>query len=349
MDFSDIEKDIEQHWRRLVDGYQPVDTGEPLPANYMALPAAEKRALLQDRLGVPYDHLPTRAEGNALRLVDKDYLQPLFTHAADEQPPAHADDPQNLRDKLVHCFGAAGSMTFTPRPDSPYTGVLAEPADVIVRLADAANPSDPHMPYNQSVAVKFLVDGRPSVNLLTLADPEGQGADTNFFARDLATYSGCPSSFALKVCYVAFQRAIADPAISHGCPQSARQLPLHALAAISGHGASVHLDRVRAPVGIRLQPAEGLRGWWAETVQEHPGEDWRLTLGRIPEKSHLYDVVAATPATGLAPGQRPDPERPRVIGRLDTLTRLLPSAFADRRLMFQHPLRTEDEGAFPPC
>ena len=95
----------------------------------------------------------------------------------------------NQRKKMLHTQGIHAGVRFIPTEDSPYTGLYQGAEYGILRLSDAEFMLDEeyaeHQKYAQSVAIKFLMEGQHSENLMGMITT-GLAGITNsyFFAED---------------------------------------------------------------------------------------------------------------------------------------------------------------------
>lgn len=341
--------DLRSHWETLLASFAPPPGGAPLPDGYEDRSASEKRDELHQRLRTPYTTLPTESEGDPTSMVDEAFLQATFTHLADEMPPANPRGGNlHPRPKLIHCFGVCGLAELKLDDPSRFSGLLACPSlPLVVRLSNGQNPRSPDKTFVPGVAIKALVDGKPSRNLVFGGDVDGQSG-TAFFASALHSWIGCPTSWQLVVLNAAFEQATADPAFNRGVPQGVREMPCRHLCDVRPDGTAVPDDDVKAPLALQLRPTAAITAWWA-SQSDAAAVDFRTVLGRIPAGTALYDVLEESPAAPPPGEVGRGPATPVKVGQLVLTTSLVASPFGDRRLFFAHPLRTVDVGEFPRC
>jgi len=217
-------------------------------------------------------------------------------------------------------MGSVGGFEFVPTgglspvnrglsPNSAgYTG-LFEGAQGVMRLSLAGN-EESLSSYTPGIALKFLVDGQPSRNILVMNRLEGQGEDRNFFSLPFSNVIPAPEATNFKLLEIAFKRVL-DPA---------NELPLGHLASVTKYGKEV--QNPQAPWQIILVPTPEAQRVGALS----PKDDHRFQLSRLKPGTVLYTVQARRLRGG-------EPER---IGSLRLTTPLVPSKFGDERLFFQH-------------
>ena len=144
---------------------------------------AKQFAMLKKILDSRYETLPpwrapwqqpqTTMESLGRILLDKGFQKEVvdapYHIRSDERPP---------RDKLFHRLGTCAACDFRQHPLSPFTGVFAQPAPVVVRLSLATSPTL----YAPGLAFKLFRDGAlSSINLLAAPGLDPQ-TSRDFFA-----------------------------------------------------------------------------------------------------------------------------------------------------------------------
>lgn len=217
------------------------------------------------------------------------------------------------RPKVIHAKGAVAAVELVPSPDSPFTGLLsAHPeggALGLLRLSLVAKV-DRRASFTPALALKLLIDGRPSADVLAMNHTVGQGRDFNLFSNTMtndlsATHNELRP--AQRIMSRLFNR------ISH----QPRKM-------ISDHLAREHRDGsgvndVSAPDRLVFRPTAEAKALF----DDRAGVDFRLVLAEAPEGLVLYEV------DGIA-GSQTHP-----VGRLRTTTRFVASSGGDR-LYFRH-------------
>ncbi|XP_055353809.1 uncharacterized protein LOC129599543 isoform X2 [Paramacrobiotus metropolitanus] len=286
-----------------------------LSSNYDRLPAEDKQDQLWQKIARdPYreNELPTANPSffSLLNLFFPPFLKKSFTHDGDEMP--------NTRQKLIHTYGSVAKMEFRTNPNitTSFTGLLRSGAIGFVRLSLARQSEDTFIP---GMGVKFLIDGKPSLNMHVMNSLEGQGGNKNFFERTFRNIIPAPSSMKLKLLSKAFAVAIWFlPGGRDDRPESETNLPLYEHAAVDNEGRAV--SPVVAPYEISFTPNPEL-AWSPDTT-----EDLRVNLGKIPVGSVLYTVTAKR-------GLRMEAE---TIGEIISTSRFVASRYGDEILFFQH-------------
>lgn len=100
-----------------------------------------------------------------------------FSHVGDELPWG--------RGKVIHALGTVAPVTFRSSESHPFTGLFAGKEAVgLVRLSIAAPPT--LAGFTPGMALKFFIDGGPSMNLQVMSSLEGQGQNYNFFLNSFS-------------------------------------------------------------------------------------------------------------------------------------------------------------------
>jgi hypothetical protein len=315
------------------DGYatDPNAVGAPAPANalpasYVGLPAADKLKALSALVstgeycpGRSYDDagcsLPHGRSFSFRALPSLLSLATTFDTVSDEMPEG--------RRKLLRPAGIVATFTFeadypeTPAEpgigrSGPYTGLLAPgrgPVAGVLRLSDNGVKS-----FNPAVAIKFLVDGKPSVNTLAAVSMDGQGDDHNFFSHPITSHLEPPTSLGAKVIWDLFGLVKKDPSL----------LPLDNLSATNADGTPVDAATQRAPYELYYVG----HGELAKRFDAKPHE-YRQDLHALGPGAVLYDVFARA-----APGDAPNAREK--IGQITLTSTPVATKAGDERLFFQH-------------
>jgi len=279
-----------------------------LPAGYSTRPASEKLSLLWSCVTTdPYPEgaLPTEVPGALprLRLFTVGFNRGSFEHASDEMAEG--------RKKLLHTYGTVACVTVEPAGGHPYTGVFATGGKALLRFSDGAGGPR----FTPAIALKFLVDGGPSLNYFALPHEPRRSRDRDPLTGVYANASVEPRAFDAKVLAGAFQRTA--NALG-GKRLYATYLPLHHLAGRGVDGKPVAEPKV--PDRLELRPTEAARG------AASPADDFRARLASLPEGVPLFDLAIS-----------PDISEPAVpFGTVRLDTRFVASRWGDERLFFQH-------------
>lgn len=297
-----------------------------LPAHYQGLPAAEKQELLWRKIEAsPYaaDALPDIGDAQfymhafAGGLLSVDYLRDSFLRAGDEMAPG--------RTKILHTYGAVARVALEPRSGHPFTGIWRSGAIGLARLS-VAFPD--HGKFCPGIALKFLIDGKPSVNQFAMPTLLGQAGNENAFAR---TYTNPFPKDSLGLPLALLKAIFAHTA------ESFRSESLHNNHLPFDESSSIERDgqAVAAPVvawGMRLEPVPETQ------IPAERGPDYRIKLAALAPGSLLFRVHLQAAA-----------ETPYYhVGDLRLTGHFLASKWGDEGLFFQHPAGRTGASVAPP-
>ncbi len=286
----------------------------PLPPSYQALLAAEKLNLLWKNITdteYPPDGMPKKEPGplSLLRIFMVNYLRASVEHESDELPPGRA--------KLVHRYGSVARVRFEVTAERPYTGLLRGSHEGLLRISAAVvSPS-----FTPALALKLLVDKRPSANILAMYRNDGEGKNHDVFAVAYSNAVKPATRFPGTLLGRRFQR-VAE--VLGGARLYGSYLPLHDVVGVHGDGTVVENPVV--PDRLVFQPLI--------KPSAVPITDFRKQLAGLSENTPLFDVQVA----------RSIDTQPEPLGRLTLLSRFVASTYGDDVLFFQHhrgPLKTD--------
>jgi hypothetical protein len=274
-----------------------------LPESYQSWSGLAKQHYLWEKHIKPteYKYLPLYLEGGFKALLGSHALLDLkksFTHQSDEMPKG--------RLKIIHTYGAVAKVEFEAAEDSPYTGVL-KGAPGLVRLGWAAPPA--LAGYVPGMAMKFLIDGHPSVNIHVMEKLDGQGENANFFNSAFTNIIPPPKSFMLKLANQLFATAVTRTT----------HLALDHLGKRDQFGFAERIPR--SPYQIFLIPTQEVQ------LPRNNREDLRRSLERFGVGTVLYQVYAR---------QNSEKRPPKLIGRVVLTSPFVSSRYGDEKLFFQH-------------
>ena len=273
------------------------------PEGYIKKTAVEKQAFLWNDCVLPtqYETLPP-ITGNGWKEMLSGVRTGLSLGITFDRT---SDFMEQGRKKFVHRFGSVACIKFVPQRETAYTGMFATESRGLIRLSLTAAPEEAGS-FIPGAAVKLLVDGNPSQNLVVMHSLDGQGDDRNFFKHALTNVLPPLRSFLIVSVEAAMRVAGFD----------LRHVVVDALSKIAPDGTVV--VQPRAPRQIWLTPT-GNHGFTAET------EDFRQGLAQIPAGTELYRLEAE------------DAEGARVsLGSIITTSAFVASKFGDEQLFFQH-------------
>lgn len=272
-----------------------------LPAGYTQLSAEEKlRSLTGLIYNTEYKELPTAYPlASSWKLLIPDYVATTLDHSSDEMPQG--------RMKLIHTYGSVAPVKLVITQENRYTGIFKSGAQGLLR----ASLAHPLPSYTPGFALKFLIDGKKSVNVFAMDSLEGQGSDRNFFAKPFRTKIDLPSSAHLKMLMIFF-----DKALQRYNPQgSSVHLPLDHMASVNVDGSAV--QKPVYPDSLIFVPA--IKGFASSSK-----EDLRSQLERLWSNRALYYVFAE------------DKKGRTLIGKLVQTGDFISSEFGDKNLFFEH-------------
>lgn len=308
-----------------------------LPAGYESLTAAEKQAQLWKLLSEsPYAPRCRPASGLFLAA----FAAPTSVSTLSTSLDRASDELLAGRRKMLHPFGTVATFDFVKDPAAPgahgYTGILSpggSPVHGVIRPSLAGDPNV--IGFTPGMALKFLVDGKTSVNVVAMQSLMGQKSDTNFFRHAFTNEVAEPhadlgrggdwldwakaDSFALGL------NLVFAPAMAQG-PARATPNYLHVdhLGVRSADGRIVPESERHTPSHLVFRAPQSLVSWWDKP--ENRGIDYRDMLGKLSAGTDLYEVYAR--ATPTSPEVR--------IGVIKTSSKFVASTWGDYRLFFRH-------------
>lgn len=278
-----------------------------LPSDYESRPAKDKLGLLWEQIAAdpyPEDDMPRRVPGGWERrkLFSVDFNRASFEHVGDEMPEG--------RPKLVHTYGTAAPITMHVDDARGYTGMFADGGAAIIRFSDASGGGK-----SPSLAIKFGVDGKPSLNYLALPYRRRDPEDRNPLTGVYANASPPPDAVDTKLVAWSFQRTA--NALG-GKRLYAVYLPLHHLAGMRSDGTKV--DDPNVPDRLELHGTAEAR----EAMTDH--KDWRRSLASLPAGTKLFELRIAPKIDAEA----------EPYGHVTLDEPFVASRYGDERLFFQH-------------
>lgn len=279
-----------------------------LPDGYSRLGAEEKLDALWALVSsdpYPEGALPTRVPGpwGRRKLFSTSFNRGSFELSGDELPPD--------RPKLVHTYGSCARVTMKITASHPYTGVLAKGGPALLRFSDAKGGGS----FAPSIALKFLVTGKASLNFLGLPNDYREKGDLRCFSSVYCNSTVPAKEFDTKLVQGAFQKAA--KALG-GTRLYSVYLPLHHLAGMGADGAAAENPVV--PDRVEFHPTEEAKRACPEAL------DFRLSLGRMPAGIKLFDVRVAAKID--------QPAEP--MGEVWLDSTFVASKYGDERLFFAH-------------
>lgn len=214
------------------------------------------------------------------------------------------------RVKFIHAYGLVGAVQWLPNiSEKPeFTGIFSQETLGLIRLSIAADPK--RVSFTPGLALKLMIDGKPSLNVLAMPSLDGQGENQNFFAFPFTTHIEEPQNPVLKVLSWWFNQTEHEP----------NKLPVDQLAAITPSGRPV-LD-AKAPKILEFVPDATL----ANRYSANSDQDYRINLGQI-NPGRLFTVYGKS---DLNSSQRV------LLGELILEAPMIASEFGDKQLFFRH-------------
>jgi hypothetical protein len=286
--------------------------------------ATKQRALWKEIAAQPYKELPDLDSAgigggvgfigklrNFLRVFNLAALSTTFDRTGDVRPP---------RDKLFHPFGSAAMVRFEPVPGSGYTGLFASGAPGIARLSLATPPKGGFVP---GLALKLLVDGRPSQNIEAIHGLEGE-AEPRFFGPTLSNVIAPPK--ALFVRFLAWVTSlVADPF----------RRPVDHFATVDASGRQVSAPH--APRKLEFRPSAEVQAMTANASSPGPESPYRQAPESAGDFRAGFEAISPGTVIYEVYARSSDESPAMLIGRLRTTSSFVASDFEDRALFFNHP------------
>lgn len=286
------------------------------PDGYIGWSAAEKADWLWSRLilGTAHDHtdlpplaLPFRTAPltEAAIVLRRRELEKALTRTSDLMEPG--------RPKLIHARGSVAQIALIPSPESSFTGLLSpEPgggAVGLVRMSLVARVFG-DAAYTPAMALKCLIGGAPSADVLAMNHTVGQGRDFNLFTNDFtndlsATHDELRA--AQRLMSLLFRRVSRQPR---------RMLSTH-LAERRTDGSTV--AETRSPDRLIFRPTRSAK----DAFIDRAGVDFRLVLGELEPGIIIYEIDGVV-GSSVVP-----------VGSLKLTSRFVSSDGGDR-LFFRH-------------
>jgi hypothetical protein len=289
--------------------------------DYQALYAMEKQTILWNFINLDQQSSEWPESNLIDMLSDKQEL--TFQENGDTLPEG--------RQKIIHSVGVVAKAKFTPVKGNPYTGILKSGSnEVLIRLSTAKDPKpvDPKPAgalhrFIPGIALKFLIDGRPSTNLVAMHSSSGQSS-WNFFKHEFST------SFDIPYHNVSFAEKLQN---SKFCMLNnfISTISTRELCSITNYGKEV--EDVKHPFKLIFKAPEDvqIRG------NEWFYQDYIKSVTKFKEGTELFEVYAVE-----------EPECEKVlVGHIVLTSKFTTSKFGDERLFFKHVSPNEDFKEYP--
>ena len=287
-----------------------------VPAEYETWPAAEKHGWLWSTLISSTAHSPTTLPPLRMPFQQKPLKEILIVTRRHELEKAldRTDDLMEPgRPKVIHARGAVSMIEFATDDQSPFTGILGpQPAGGaigLIRMSLVAQVKR-NAAYTPALALKLLIDGKPSADVLAMNHTVGQGRDFDLFSNTMTndlSEEHKELRTAQRVMSVLFERISEQP----------RRLVVTHLANQTKAGATV--TNPVEPRRLVFHPTPNAR----QIFSAKAGVDFRLVLAGVPAGTELYEVEGLTESGGTR------------VGTIRTTSPFVSSEGGDR-LYFRH-------------
>lgn len=292
----------------------------PLRSFYNELPAVRKLELLWDRVSqdpYPLDSMPNVVDPMAgWNLLNPSYLIQTFSLEADEIAAG--------RHKAFNTFGAAAKVTFKMNSIERFSGLFESGGSGIMRFSLAQPVVSAVDAVKPGIALKLLINGKPSVNIFATGSLDGQwlndksgklAQNRNFFAKDLSTSSSSPGHASNAPLWML-------PKESR--PSSWETIPLTRASRVCDNGTDVKSKKVYAPVKLVFSPYPTTKA----ALESSSREDFRAQLATLKPGMELYKVLAFTEGSSSN----------TQIGKVVLESPVVASKYCDEHLFFRHPV-----------
>lgn len=295
-----------------------INTFAQLPTNYQSLDADKKRDLLwqniekssyeDNNIKLPKFNL-FKFGLNALKAADPSFVRVSFDLSSDEMPlqKSRLTGELRRRPKIIHGLGSSALVRFIPTEDHSYTGIFSKESIGLARVST----SDPSK-FTPGMAVKFFIDGKPSVNIHVMHGLTHDQEQCHPFKDSFSNIIDPPSGF-LAFAAKTFQ------IIAKEKGGNANHLTLD-------HLADVGEETPKAVHKIEFRASKK-----ALSLPFHCSYEYReiMSYTYLKEGVKLYDVFANSS----------EGEELKKIGELMLDSSFVTSEYGDKVLFFQHDIR----------
>ncbi len=250
-------------------------------------------------------------------LTKIDLIGLFLTSLSKKMDLARDEAPQGWK-KAIHAHGVVAKIKFVAAPDTPFTGLFRGVDHALLRASVTGDPKD--RGFAPGLAIKFLVDGKPSANFSALVSLVGQGQNYNFFDREFSNIVPVVNDLGPRLINLIFSRVTRYPT----------KLYLEDFAKLNQQEQSE--SKPHYPSQIFLAPNPQLK------FPATPPHDFRDDLKTIPSNTKLFTVFAVDPAkVGDELIDRPEyRQQAQEIGYIETTSEFIASSFGDSQLFFRH-------------
>jgi hypothetical protein len=280
-----------------------------LPDDYQSWQASRKQDFLWHQiLQSQYDRLPP------LQKID---IVGLFLTTLRTKMDRQSDQAPTGWKKAIHAHGSVAKIRFVSTADHPFTGLFKQADYGLLRLSVTADPAARGVA--PGLAIKLLVDGKPSGNVSALVSLTGQGKNYNLLAHEFSNIVPVVPEVGPILINLIFSRVTKHPT----------KIALEDMSRVDQQGQVE--QQPHAPAQLFLVPNPEVQ--FSETAH-----DFRSDLATIPAGTNLFAVY------GVDPGQIADklmgkPEyrqAAQLIGHIITDSEFITSFYGDSQLFFRH-------------
>lgn len=284
--------------------------GHVLPEDYESRSGEDKQNYLWQQINAkPYDvnNLPRiklPPIKDIMGLFSAPFLEKTFSHPSDIMPPD--------RMKAIHWLGTLAKAEFVSTGNHPYTG-LFKGAKMIVRASLAV----PNSGFTPGIGMKWFVDGKASVNLVSMFSFDGQGDNRNFFEKTLSHRVPPPVSTLTQKLAFAFNKVKRSPF----------QLEPHFLAQVDAQGNLV--KDMKSPYQLNFVPDAEVQSRFDYKSKTDIRKQFSDKLKKGDVLYHVYAVTGAG-------------EKPVLIGKIVLASEFIASQFGDEEFFIQHHMEASE-------
>jgi hypothetical protein len=242
----------------------------------------------------------------------------LFLTSLGKKMDLMSDEAPQGWKKAIHAHGVVAKIKFVAAPDTPFTGLFRGVDRALLRASVTGDPSD--RGFAPGLAIKFLIDGKPSANFSALVSLVGQGQNYNFFEHEFSNIVPVVNDLGPRLINLIFSRVTRYPT----------KLYLEDFAKLTQKGQSE--SKPHYPSQIFLAPNPQLK------FPATPPHDFRDDLKTISPNTKLFTVFAVDPAkVSDKLIDRPEyRQQAQEIGYIETTSEFIASSFGDSQLFFRH-------------
>ena len=229
--------------------------------------------------------------------------------------------------KIFHTYGIVGTGQVTIDSQSIFSGLLGSSTTpptatpVIIRLSQAAVQTN-----ISGLAVKFLIDGLPSENVVAIHSLDEQPT-SYFFTNELNTVNPMPTTPTLQFLNVVLrgEQELVIPA--DRLPASAETIPLDRVTMVNADGSTP--EHISTPAKIFFVPTDAVKN----ATDPLDARDFRVVLSELPVGITLYELYGCP---SLDSCDNSTDGNSHYIGELSLTSQLVIGPYGDQQLHFQH-------------